>query len=283
MQDLFRPVEGRRHEEVLACGKLGHSVKGPSKKGTQGDVSAKSYADDDVAICCLFLNCLNSDHVYHSKDVKEPRRVRRPGSGFTAHVEDACASDPGPRDCPHRRGSGGEAGRRVLLFWRAGSLGAQPWRRSTQAPKEYLLEKVADQCTTPPGPTPQQRGDHEAAGHIRYHAWCTSCVAGRGRSDRHQIHLGATGSVELLALDYACLRGRVAECEGPLPPPILTTRRAQSKAAAVDMVSIKGAAHPWPIGALLEAILAARSLPSSCGPTSRPSSTSSARQPPSAG
>lgn len=130
----------------------------------------------------------------------------------------------------------GEAGRGALPFWLAGLLavsppevakGAAPAHEAIHIGSEEVTPRECDEfvralnCedtamrarTKPSGPTSQQRGGHDADGHILDHAWCRACVAGRCRDDRHETHLGVAGSVDVLALDCARLGGGVPEGE----------------------------------------------------------------------
>ena len=48
------------------------------------------------------------------------------------------------------------------------------------------LPAVIAQPTTPVEPTFQEKLDHDISGHAKFAAWCSHCVAGRGREGAHR-------------------------------------------------------------------------------------------------
>lgn len=98
---------------------------------------------------------------------------------------------------------------------------------------------------------PKQRVDHDTAGHIPFRALCRACVAGRGRSDSHEIDLGTTGPEQVLA--PTCTWG---PCPGGREAAAIRGRHYEvRKAVTADIVLANEAAQPLSVAALTRAIL----------------------------
>ena len=90
------------------------------------------------------------------------------------------------------------------------------------------------------------RREHECGGHANYRSWCSHCVAGRGRSRKHQkIERGHGDELAVVGLDYGFLGPKCRKCDEDDPDVLLTyvgMKDRPSKAIAAITVPEKGIA-----------------------------------------
>ena len=95
-------------------------------------------------------------------------------------------------------------------------------------------------ASRPALPTADMIDDHEAADHVPYRAWCTSCVAGRGRSDGHHAPAHVAEATPVVVIDYGYLDKRKVLPEDAKPTPILVTRDSIYGLTTSDAMPTKG-------------------------------------------
>ena len=109
----------------------------------------------------------------------------RPTSGISLDEVD----QPPEEDTPADEQAGGENGPAVEQ--------AKEDEDELEAPGLKILRSPSD-------PTTDEIELHEAAGHSPYRAWCRACVAGAGRSARHEkSRFDEEKCVPMLCVDYA--------------------------------------------------------------------------------
>ena len=94
--------------------------------------------------------------------------------------------------------------------------------------------------TEPDQPTPAERAAHETL-HLPYRSWCRACVAGRGRSDQHNLIDQSTSTIATEASDYAYL---AEEGHEDRATPILVSRNDKTKWLSAETLPCKGTSHP---------------------------------------
>ena len=110
---------------------------------------------------------------------------------------------------------------------------------------------------SPSDPTTDEIEMHEAAGHSPYRAWCRACVAGAGRSARHEKSRSAEEKcVPTICIDYAFMGEKGDEnLAGALNMPILVCKCLPDRWVSADAVPSKGAAEPYGAQRLAEEIV----------------------------
>ena len=79
-------------------------------------------------------------------------------------------------------------------------------------PGEFAEDAAADEMrapktlSTPVEPTPQEREEHNLAGHAFFRSWCRHCVRGKGKSLAHkQLDADKAHTVPHISFDYVFL------------------------------------------------------------------------------
>ena len=127
-------------------------------------------------------------------------------------------------------------------------------------------EQVADSELEAPGlrvlrspsdPTSDEIELHEAAGHSPYRAWCRACVAGAGRTARHEKpRVSEEKCVPVICVDYAFMGEKGDENQvGALNMPILVCKCLPDRWVSADAIPSKGTAEPYGAQRLAEEIV----------------------------
>ena len=120
-------------------------------------------------------------------------------------------------------------------------------------PHDDAVERPALRAKRAPHePTDQEREDHMVS-HVPYRAWCRHCVAGRGRSEPHQVREHSDDAIPEVAIDYGYLQPKEEEGQDDEgSSPILVLRVVGGRWTASEALPSKGTTHDHNVKTLVD-------------------------------